>query len=89
MFGFIKKIFIASIGFIGLNGYNAMKCVSMGSQECQVRPTIVNSISNEPLFILIVLMSISAVEVVMILIILVVNYVFSIKSKTLILKYSI
>ena len=30
--------------------YNALKCVSMNNQECQVRPEIININSNEPLF---------------------------------------
>ena len=50
MFGYIKKTFIAAIGFIGLNGHIALKCVSMNNQECRVRPAIVNINSNEPLF---------------------------------------
>ena len=37
MFGFIKKMFIAAIGFIELNGYSTMKCVSKSNKECRVR----------------------------------------------------
>ena len=52
MFGFSKKVFIATIGFIGLNMAIAipLKCVSMNNQNCNVRPTMVNINSNEPFF---------------------------------------
>ena len=52
MFGFSKKVFIATIGFIGLNMAIAipLKCVSMNNQNCNVRPAMVNINSNEPLF---------------------------------------
>ena len=44
-------MFIAAIGFIGLNA-NAipLKCVSRSDQECKIRPAIMNINSNEPLF---------------------------------------
>ena len=44
-------MFIVAIGFIGSNG-NAipLKCASMRNQERKVRLTIMNIISNEPLF---------------------------------------
>ena len=48
MFRFIKKTFYAAVGFIGLNDYSALKCVSMSNQECKVRPTIVKINSSEP-----------------------------------------
>ena len=51
MFGFIKRMLIASIRFIGLIGYNSMECVSMGNKQCQVKPAIGNISGNEPLFI--------------------------------------
>ena len=51
MFRFIKKKFILTIGFIGLNA-NAtpLKCVSMNNQEYKMRPVIMNINSNEPSF---------------------------------------
>ena len=56
MFKFIFKMFIAVIGFIGLNA-NAnplnevqLKCVSIKNQKCKVRPAIMNINSNELLF---------------------------------------
>ena len=53
MFGFFKKMFIATIGFIGFNT-NAvpLECVSMSDQECKVRPEIMNVNSNASLFYL-------------------------------------
>ena len=55
VFGFIKKIFMTAIAFIGLNGYNAislneMKCVLMNSQECKVKLAMININTNESLF---------------------------------------
>ena len=47
MFEFIKKMFIMAMTFVGCG---ALKCVSMIDQECKVRPTMINIISNEPLF---------------------------------------
>ena len=46
MFGFIKKMFITAMTFVGSG---ALKCVSMSDQECKVRPAIINITSNEPL----------------------------------------
>ena len=43
-------MFLAVIRFNGLNGYNAIKWVSMSNQERKVRPTIVNTSSNKPSF---------------------------------------
>ena len=36
--------------FGSLSSMNPLECVSMNSQECKVRPKIVNVDSNEPLF---------------------------------------
>ena len=47
MFRFIKKIFIRLLRFCGSL---AMKCVSMSKQPCQLRLTIVDVNSNEPLY---------------------------------------
>ena len=76
-------MFVATVGFIGLNAnvipLNAipLKCVSKSNQECKVRPVIMNINSNEPLFyILAALLSINVVVAVMILIIHMINYVF-------------
>ena len=40
MFRFIKKIFVVSMSFFSCNvlNVNPLKCVSMNSQECQIRP---------------------------------------------------
>ena len=51
MFKFIKEIFISTIIFYGsLSNVNPLECLSMKSQECKVRPEIVNLNSNEPIF---------------------------------------
>ena len=53
MFGFIKKIFIAAMTFVGFGALvssNLLKCISMTNQECKVRPAIVNINNNKPLF---------------------------------------
>ena len=34
--------------------WNALKCVSMINQQCEVRPDIININGNEPLFYLII-----------------------------------
>ena len=43
-------MFVVAIGFIGLNGYNAIKCLSMSNQESKEIPITVNINSNKPLF---------------------------------------
>ena len=52
MFEFVKQIFISAMMFFGCNlsNLNSLKCVSMHSQECKVRPEIVNINSDEPVF---------------------------------------
>ena len=52
MFGFIFKMFIAAIGFIGFNVANAipLKCVSINNKECWVRSAMIKINYNEPLF---------------------------------------
>ena len=47
IFGFIKKIFITAMTFYSCN---AMRCVSMKNQECNVRPVIMNIDSDDPSF---------------------------------------
>ena len=43
MFGFIKKVFLVATSFFGgiTLGVTSLKCVSINSQECKVRPEIV------------------------------------------------
>ena len=45
MFGFIKKVFVATVSFFSCN---TLTCVSMNNQECKIRPEIININSNEP-----------------------------------------
>ena len=47
MFGFIKKVFVATMSFFSCN---TLTCVSMNNQECKIRPEIININSNKPLF---------------------------------------
>ena len=51
MFRFIKQIFVSTLLFFGsLSSVNPLECVLMNSQECKVRPEIVNINSNDPIF---------------------------------------
>ena len=57
MFGFIKQIFASAMMFFGYNisgedSLNAipLKCISVNSQKCKIRPEIININSNKPLF---------------------------------------
>ena len=47
MFGFIKTCFLTEMTLFNCN---ALKCVSMNNQECQIRPEIININSNGPSF---------------------------------------
>ena len=51
MFRFIKQIFISSMTFFGsLSNVNSLECILITSEECKVRPEIVNINSNNPIF---------------------------------------
>ena len=51
MFKFVKQIFVSTLMFFGsLSSVNPLECISMKNQECKVRPEIVNSNSNNPIF---------------------------------------
>ena len=52
MFGFIKKMFIASMTFVIPNilNVNSLEYVSMNNQECKARPKTIDINNNEPLF---------------------------------------
>ena len=54
IFGFIKKVFIAAMTFFSFNilNINSLECVSMNNQEYKVRPKIINTNNNEPVFYL-------------------------------------
>ena len=45
MFGFIKKVIIATMTFLSCN---ASECVSMTNEECKIRPQVVNINSDNP-----------------------------------------
>ena len=53
-----------------------LSCISMKSQDCKVRPEIINVNSNEPVFILLVLKQVNVEVVVIILMIHMQKYVF-------------
>ena len=50
MFGFIKKVFVVAMTFLGWNILNAnpLKCISINNQNCRVRPQIFDFNSDEP-----------------------------------------
>ena len=48
MFRFIKKVFVVEMSFFSCT--KVLKCVSMNSQECKLRPEIININSSEPSF---------------------------------------
>ena len=52
MFGFIKKVFIATITFFNFNpsNVNSLECISTNNQECKTRPKIIYVNSNEHVF---------------------------------------
>ena len=53
MFGFIKKVFFTGLTFLSsanLLTVTPLWCISMNNQECKVRPEIVNSNSDVPVF---------------------------------------
>ena len=51
MFGFIEKMFLVTMPFFSytLNSI-PLKCVSMNNQKCRIRPGIINTNINEPIF---------------------------------------
>ena len=51
MFKFVKKILVSTMMFFSsLSSVNPLECMLMKSQECKVRPEIVNNNSNNPIF---------------------------------------
>ena len=49
IFSFVKKFFVLVLTVL-LNFTNALECISMKNQECIVRPEIVDTNSNNPIF---------------------------------------
>ena len=56
MFGFIKKVFFATMKFFGFNGIvfspsnvNSLESVSMKNQKCETRTKIIDINNNEPM----------------------------------------
>ena len=51
MLGFLKQIFISAMFFgCNLSSVNPLTCSSMSNRECKVRPEIVNTHSDKPIF---------------------------------------
>ena len=52
MFGFVKRIFVSGMVFFGCNlsSLNLLECISLNTQECKVRPEIVNVNSDKSVF---------------------------------------
>ena len=51
MFRFIKQIFVSALMFFdSLYNINSLECVTMKSEECKVRPEVVDVSSNNPIF---------------------------------------
>ena len=52
MFRLVKRIFVSAIMLFGCNlsRVNPLECISIGNEECKVRPEIVNLNSNKPIF---------------------------------------
>ena len=49
IFSFVKKVFILGLTILS-NITNALDCVSMKNQECKIRPEIVYTNGNNPIF---------------------------------------
>ena len=63
MFDFVKQIFISAMTFFSCNlpGVNTLKCLSMNSKECKVRPQVLMLIVGSLYFIHLVLKQVNAV----------------------------
>ena len=50
MFSFVKKVFVFGLTVLSISITDALNCVSMNNQECEVRPKIVDINSNNTMF---------------------------------------
>ena len=50
IFSLVKNFFVLGLTVL-LNLTNALECISMKNQECIVRPEIVDTNSNNPIFL--------------------------------------
>ena len=50
VFSFVKNVFVLGLTVLSSCITGALNCVSMNNQECKVRPKIVDSDSNNPMF---------------------------------------
>ena len=49
LFRFVKKVFFRGLTILS-NFANALDCISMKTQECKIRPEIININNNNPMF---------------------------------------
>ena len=50
VFSFVKKVFVLGLTVLSSSITDALNCVSMNNQECKVRPKIMDTNSNNPMF---------------------------------------
>ena len=50
IFSFAKKVFVLGLTVLSSSITDALNCASMNNQECKVRPKIVDTNSNNPMF---------------------------------------
>ena len=50
MFSFVIKVLVLGITVLSSSIIDALNCVSMNNQECKVRPKIMDTNSNNPMF---------------------------------------
>ena len=49
LFRFVKKVFFLGLTILS-NFTNALNCISMKNQECEIRPEVININNNNPIF---------------------------------------
>ena len=77
IFSFVKKVFVLGLTVL-LNFTNALKCISMKTQKCKVRPEIISINTYNPMFYPLVLKEINVVVIVLISMIHMQEFVFPI-----------
>ena len=50
MFSFVIKVLVLGITVLSSSIIDALNCVSMNNQECKIRPKIMDTNSNNPMF---------------------------------------
>ena len=68
IFGFVKKVLFVELTILSyFANANSWSCISMNSQECKIRPQVINVNGDEPVFFHLVLKQVNVVVVVIIL----------------------